>query len=169
MKIKQKVDFAIDLALIAVIILGVFGFSNVKLLLVTLFLVYALFNLVQYLLTSKFEDFEGFYTFLGSIIMSVISCFIDFNHVNNLTIIILSWVGVMSVIKFIKTDYYNDRKDKMWKIRIFTLVAFMVIGILTSISMNYVSSIQVLILGYFFFIHGILELVDPLTKYLIGK
>ena len=76
---------------------------------------------------------------------------------------------MMSVIKFIKTDYYNDRKDRMWKIRIFTLLSFIIVGVLTSISLNYNSDVQVLILGYFFLIHGLLELVDPLTKYLIGR
>ena len=173
MKTKQKVDFGIDLALVVIgicnIILGIFGYTNIKLLLLVIFLIYALINLLQYVLTNKSQDFEGLYTFLASIVLSIVSYFIDFTKVNNLAIVILAWVIMMSVIKFIKTDYYNDRKDKMWKIRIFTLISFIIIGVLTSISLNYDKNVQVLIIGYFFFIHGILELIDPLTKYLIGK
>ena len=173
MKIKQKVDFAIDLALliigIVVIILGITGYKNVKLLLVIIFGIYALLNLMQFALTNKSKDFEGLYTFIASLILCGISYYINFNFVNNITVVILGWVGMMSVIKLIKTDYYNDRKDKMWKIRLFTLIVFIVAGVLTSISLNYSSNIQVLVIGYFFFIHGILELIDPLTKYLLGR
>ena len=173
MKIKQKVDLTINFSLaligIVAILLGILGFSNVKLLLVCIFILYALLNLIQFLLTNKSKDYEGLYTFIASITLSIICYVVDFKNVNNLTIVISAWVAMMSVIKFIKTDYYNDRKDRMWKIRIFTLLSFIIVGVLTSISLNYNSDVQVLILGYFFLIHGLLELVDPLTKYLIGR
>ena len=57
----------------------------------------------------------------------------------------------------------------MWKLRIVLLLLFMLIGIVTSISLNYSDNVRVMVLGYFFLIHGILELIDPITKYLIGK
>ena len=173
MKTKQRVDFAIDLSLCLIgiinILLGIVGFTNVKLLLVIVFGLYAMINLLQYVLTNKSQDYEGLYTFLASLVLAIICFFIDLGKVNNLTIIVFAWVIMMSVIKFIKTDYYNDRKDKMWKIRIFTLITFITVGVLSAISLNYDKNTQVLVLGYFFFIHGILELIDPLTKYLIGK
>ena len=75
----------------------------------------------------------------------------------------------MTIIKFVKADYYNDRRDRMWKFRIVTLVLFVIVAILTSIALNYNSNVQVLVVGYFFLIHGILELTDPIVKYLIGK
>ena len=49
------------------------------------------------------------------------------------------------------------------------LVVFMIAGVLTGISFNFTNDVKVLVLGYFFFIHGLLELIDPLTKYVITK
>lgn len=173
MKTKQKVDFIIDLLLLVIgmvtIFLGIIHFDRIRLVFEVIMILYAILNLIQYILTKKNKDYEGLYTFFASIVIAIIANFIDFSITNNLTLLLLSWVIIMSVIKFIKTDYYNDRKDRMWKIRIFTLVAFMLIGILTGISFNFTNDIKVLVLGYFFFIHGLLELIDPLTKYVLTK
>ena len=173
MKPKQKVDFIIDLILMIIgiinIFLGVIHFNNIKLLFVIIMFLYTILNLVQYLLTKKNKDLEGLYTFLASLTIAIVAIFINLDNTNNLTLLLLSWVILMSVIKFIKTDYYNDRKDRMWKIRIFTLVVFMIAGVLTGISFNFTNDVKVLVLGYFFFIHGLLELIDPLTKYVITK
>ena len=70
--------------------------------------------------------------------------------------------------RIIKTDYYNDRHDRMWKIRMFTLVIFIIIGIFSSLSLLVVDN-KILLLGYYFFINGVLETIDPITKYLISK
>lgn len=173
MKPKQKVDFIIDLILMIIgiinIFLGVIHFNNIKSLFVIIMFLYTILNLVQYLLTKKNKDLEGLYTFLASLTIAIVAIFINLDNTNNLTLLLLSWVILMSVIKFIKTDYYNDRKDRMWKIRIFTLVVFMIAGVLTGISFNFTNDVKVLVLGYFFFIHGLLELIDPLTKYVITK
>ena len=73
----------------------------------------------------------------------------------------------MSLIKLKKSDYYHDRQKRIFILRIITLVLFILIGLLTVINLYYDAKIQVLVLGYFYFIHGILELVDPITNYLI--
>ena len=173
MKTKQKVDFIIDLLLLVIgmitIFLGIIHFDRIRIVFEAIMVLYAILNLIQFILTKKNKDYEGLYTFFASFVIAMFANFIDFTSTNNLTLLLLSWVIIMSVIKFIKTDYYNDRKDRMWKIRIFTLVAFMLIGILTGISFNFTNDIKVLVLGYFFFIHGLLELIDPLTKYVLTK
>jgi uncharacterized membrane protein HdeD (DUF308 family) len=75
----------------------------------------------------------------------------------------------MSIIKVIKADYYNDRRDRVWKFKMVSLCVFMVISVLTSVALNYNNNVQVLIIGYFFVINGILELSEPIVKYLLGK
>ena len=75
----------------------------------------------------------------------------------------------MALIKLKKADYYNDRKEKIWILEIVTLIIFILSGLLTTINLYYENDIQILVLGYFYLIHGILELVDPLTNYLVGK
>ena len=47
------------------------------------------------------------------------------------------------------------------------LVLFILIGLLCTINLYFEQSVQVLVLGFFYFIHGILELIDPITNYLI--
>ena len=124
MKTKQKVDFIIDSILIVIgmisIGLGIIHYDNIKLLFLIIMGLYAVLNLVQYLLTKKNKDYEGLFTCFISVAIAIISHFVNFDNTNNITLLLLSWVIVMSVIKFIKTDYYNDRRDRMWKIRIFT-------------------------------------------------
>lgn len=172
MKTKQKVDSIIDSFLVVIGILvifaAIFKCSEVKLVFSGVMFAYAILNLVQFLLTKSSKDYEGLYTFLASLVVGISALYFEFNT-NVLSICIMSWTTMMAIIKFIKTDYYNDRKDKMWKLRVITLVLFMMVGFLVSASLNYSQNVQVMVLGYFFFINGILELVDPITKYLIGK
>lgn|SRR5574344_1389739 len=171
MKIKQIVDLIVNLSLtimgVVVISLGIAGYSNVKLIFMLVMFLYGLSNLIKYLLTSKSKDYEGLYTFLASFAIGIISIFLKFNSANVLSMLLLGWITIMAIIKFIKTDYYNDRRDRMWKVRIFILIMFIVIGVLTCVSLNYRENVQVLVIGYFFFIHGVLEDIDPITKYLI--
>lgn len=173
MKTKQKIDTVIDsfLVIIGIIIvfLSIFKYSDVKLIFISVMICYAILNLVQFILTRDSKDYEGLYTFLASLTVGIIDFFFNFDNTDVISVSIMSWVTMMAVIKFIKTDYYNDRKDRMWKFRVISLILFIVVGILASLSLNYNSNIQVMIIGYFFLIHGILELIDPITKYLIGK
>ena len=173
MKLKQKIDTVINSTLIVLGLLtiaaGAFKFSNIKTVFIAIMFSYALLNLFQFISTRKSKDYEGLYTFLASLTIGIVDLFLPFSNENILTISLMSWVTIMAVIKFIKTDYYNDRKDRMWKLRVILLLLFIMVGIITSISLNYSDSVNVMIIGYFFLIHGILELIDPITKYLIGK
>lgn len=170
MKYKQKIDFIIEgillICSIALLIFGIFTNNNVKEIYIIMLSLYATLNLIQYLLTKQSKDYEGLYSFIASLAIIIMTIF--FYKEDNLTIalLILGWTTLMSIIKYIKTDYYNDHRDRMWKIRIFTLVIFMINGIICSIALLTCPN-KVLILGYFFFIHGILEFIDPFTKYLI--
>ena len=65
-------------------------------------------------------------------------------------------------------DYYHDKKDRMWKIRLLNLGLFIITGILTCINLAHISTVQVLVIGFFMLIHGILELLDPIVKTLIA-
>jgi hypothetical protein len=173
MKYKQKIDFIINTLLFAIsltiIILAITGYTNVKLLFVFVMLLYALFNMIIWLLTIKAKDYEGLYTFLGSIACGILAILVELNVTSNLSLLLLTWVGIMAVIKFIKTDYYNDRHDRMWQISIYNLICFTLTGVITSFCFNYSANVQILVLGFFFLINSILELMDPLTKYLISK
>ena len=66
-------------------------------------------------------------------------------------------------VSYKKGDYYNDRKNKMWIVEVISLVLFILAGLLTTMNLYYENDIQVLVLGYFFLIHGMLELFDPIV------
>jgi hypothetical protein len=105
---------------------------------------------------------------IASIVCLLVLGFISVdNNPKNLALVMLMWIIFMSLIKLKKCDYYHDRQKRIYILRIITLLLFILIGLLTVINLYYDAEIQVLILGYFYFIHGILELVDPITNYLV--
>ena len=171
MKKKQIVDLVTAIFLIicgsVLLVFPVFHFMEVKLIFLVVLGIYGMLNLIQYLLTKESKDYEGLFTTIASIITLVIVLLLDVDKTPwHLALSLFIWIILMSLIKLIKADYYHDRKNKIWILRVVTLGLFILTGILTTINFRYTSDVQVLVLGYFFFIHGILELVDPLTNYL---
>ncbi len=171
---KQIVDLVIAVFLIIVgavlLVFPLFHFVNVKPIFMTVLGVYGLFNLIQFLLTKKAKDYEGLFTMIASLITLIIAYKLDINKVPwYLALTLFIWIIMMAIIKLTKADYYNDRKNAVWILKIVTLILFILTGLLATLNLYYEADIQVLVLGFFFFIHGILELVDPLTVYLIEK
>ena len=173
MKTKQFVDIIIEGVLLlfglVIMVLGIFGYDKIKVVFVSALFTYAIFNFIQYYLTRKSKDMEGLYTSLASVLVAIADISIPFTNNIVLPLSIMVWAMLMSIIKVIKADYYNDRRDRVWKFKMVTLGVFMVISVLTSVALNYNNNVQVLIIGYFFVINGILELSEPIVKYLMGK
>ena len=151
MKLKQKVDMIIDAILIVIgivmLMLPTFKITDIKNLFFTIMILYAILNFIQFILTRKSKDYEGLYTMLISLGIGFVGLFFSFNNPFQLAASVISWTTLMGIAKLIKTNYYNDRRDRMYKLRIFTLIV---------------------VLGFFFYTHGILELIDPLVKYLLS-
>lgn len=171
---KQKVELIIATFLILcgslVLIFPLFQFVNVKLIFILVLAVYGVLNLIKFILVRESKDYEGLFTTLASIVALVVVCFLDIDSVPwYLALSLFIWIIMMSLIKLKKADYYNDRRNKTWILEVVTLILFILSGLLTTINLYYENDIQVLVLGYFYLIHGILELVDPLTIYLTGK
>ena len=174
MKKKQKVDLSIALCLIligvALLILPIFKITDIKWLSTIIFALYTILNSIQFILTKESKDYEGLHSALASLFVLAASLIWNPSESpRNLAMLLMAWIVLMSVAKLKKTDYYHDRKDKMWKLRLFNLGLFILAGILTSINLSYSSEIQVIVIGFFMLIHGILELFDPITKYLIAR
>lgn len=174
MKYKQKVDLSIAIFLIIIgcflLILPIFKIVKLEIMFITVMILYAIANFLQFILTRKSHDYEGLFTSLISIGVVVSSFFLDITDKPvNLAMLLMGWITIMSVIKLKKSDYYDDRNNKMWKLKIVSLALFMIIGFLTSINLYYEEYIRIIVLGYFFFIHGVLELTDPVVNYLLQK
>ena len=174
MKTKQKVELIIATFLILcgsiLLIFPLFHFVEVKIIFITVMGVYALLNLIKFILIRKTKDYEGLFTSLASLIVLTIALFLDISKVPwYLALTLFIWISLMSIIKLKKADYYNDRKNGIWILEIVCLILFILSGLLSTINLYYENDIQVLVLGYFYLIHGILEIIDSLVIHLNGS
>lgn len=170
MKPKQKVDLY---ASILFLLNGVFlllcpllGVEDINILFLITMGVFTIVNVGKFLLTRESKDYEGLYMGVVSLGVGIASYFYPVVNNTTLVILLLTWITLVSLIKLKKADYYNDRKSKLWILEIAFLILFILIGILTSINFQYANNIKILMLGFFFFIHGILEFIDPIIIYL---
>ncbi len=173
MKKKQKVDMGIAIFLILIgvilLILPLFNISNIKWLNTGIFSLYTILNLIQFILTKESKDYEGLHSAIGSLIVLIANLLIrPINNPKTLSMLLMTWIIFMSLAKLKKMDYYHDRRDRMWKIRAFNLSLFILAGVLACINLAYEGVVQVLVIGFFMLIHGILELFDPIVKTLIA-
>lgn len=167
MKKKQIVDLIIAIFLILcgsiILLFPLLHFIKVKIIFLGVLLIYIILNLVKFVLTFSYKDYEGLFTSIASIITFVIALNLDIAKIPwYLALSLLIWIVMLSLIKLKKSDYYNDRNNKMWIVKIISLVLFILVGLLTTMNLYYENDIQILILGFFFLIHGILEIFDPL-------
>lgn len=174
MKKKQIVDLITSIVLIVVgsilLIFPLMKVLNVKYVFMAVLTIYGIMNLIQFVLTSKEKDYEGLFTMIVSIITLIILGFIDTNsNPINLALVLFIWIMLMSFVKLKKADYYHDRGKQIWILKMVLLFLFILIGLLSVINLYYEPSVQILVLGFFYFVHGLLELIDPLVNYLIKK
>lgn len=174
MKRKIIVDFitAVSLIIVGSLVLTfpLLKIINVKYIFIGVLAFYGIMNLIQFILTSKDKDYEGMLTMIASIITLLLLGFLEVdNNPMNLALTLFVWIVLMSLIKLKKCDYYHDRHRPIWIFRIVTLILFILIGLLSVINLYYEAQVQILVLGFFYFIHGVLELVDPVTNYLLQK
>ena len=172
MKKKQKVDLYVALALmlyaILVLLLPIFNLTNIKIIVITTFSFYAAINLGRFIILRDTRDFEGLHYTLTSIVMLIVFLAIKTPSPRNLALVLFGWIALNSLAKLKKADYYNDRRDRMYKFGLLDMCIFLIAGIVTCVNLAYPAEIQVLMLGFYLFINGILEVFDPIIKSLIA-
>lgn len=152
-----------------VIVLPIFNVLNVKMVFISIIAIYGIIHLFKNFTTLASKDYSGFGTSFNSVIILILMMFLDINKPWNLALTLFIWIILMSLTKLKESDYYHDRKNKLWKLNICNLLLFILVGILTTINLYYPSEVQIIVLGFFFLIHGILELMDPLVAYITLK
>ena len=113
----------------------------------------------------KEKDYESLFTSIISGIGIIATCLLELNT-KNIVLILMVWMGLMSLIKLKKADFYHDRENKMWILRLLILFIFIASGLLTSINLFYDNSVQILLIGYFFLVNSILDTISPLIEYI---
>ena len=172
MKRKQVIDLVVAIILIIMgsllLIFPLLKITYVKYIFMGTLAVCGILNLIQFILTSESKDIEGLLTMIASIISLIILGLLEVDsNPLNMAIVLFVWVTLMSVVKLKKCDYYHDRHKKIWVLKMITLLVFILSGLLSVINLYYDHEVQILVLGFFFFIHGLLELTDPVTMYLL--
>lgn len=170
MKKKELVDLitGISLMLLAsvILLLPTFKINDLSFILKIIFGFYALIKLTQFLLILKEKDIESLFTCLISL-GALISLFLIDLTTPNMVLVLMIWMALMCLIKLKKADFYHDRQNKMWVLRLFILFAFLTAGLLTGLNLYYEASVQTIIVGFFFLINGLLDVIDPITLYLM--
>ena len=146
------------------------GLENENYLFFLTMVFYGLVTYILYMLTRKKDDYEYLFTSLASVLAGAAG--VVFNNQNSALVLSLSlvgWISMVSVIKLIKIDYYHDRSNLLWVIRTIAFVLFLAIGVLTCINLYYNIEIQSLMLGFFFVSVAVLEAFDPIVDYLMFR
>jgi len=151
-------------------ILPIFNVNNIKVVFISIIALYGISHLIKNFFILNAKDYSGFRTSLSCVVALVLMLFLDvYDSPWNLALILFIWIILISLTKLKESDYYHDRKNKLWELNIINLIIFILTGVLTTINLYYTGDIQILVLGFFFLINGILELMDPLAAYLIEK
>ena len=171
MKTKQKVDSFVGVIILLIGILyllfPMYHIKDLKKINIVMFSIIALVSLGQFIINRKSKDYTGLFNFITCLIFVILMFVFDVSKPKVLSLSILIWVALEAIIKFKKSDYYNDRRDRMWKISLIMLGIFILSGILTSINLYYEEEVRMIVIGFFIFVDGILEIVDPVVKSLI--
>ncbi len=170
MKKKIMVDFISNIALFilacVIMIFPILEINDVKLVLELIFGFYTLIKLSSFIIIFKEHDYENLFTGLISL-GCLISLFLVSLSAKNIGLIILIWLGVMALIKLKKADFYHDRSNKMWILRIFILIAFLSVGLLLGINLIQDKQVQILLISFIFIVNSLLDTIDPIVRYIV--
>ena len=174
-KLRDKTNIIVSFVLvfigIAMLILPFLGFMEPNVLLYVVFSIYALVKIIEVIIVkSKNGDYEDIFTAIACALAAVSGFkFINYDPVKVLSITLASWVGIMSIIKLIKLDYYHDRENGMFYVNLVSFSMFLLLGLLTSINLYFNETVQILMLGFFFVINGLLNLAEDGIRILVAR
>lgn len=171
-KVKNILNIGVSVILILMgvflLVYPIFGRTAPNRLLYILFIIYGGIKAIEYILTRNEKDYEDLYTSIACLLAAASGLkFVSYTAPLVLSITLFSWVGIMSIIKLIKLDYYHDREDLMFHVNLITFSLFILLGLLTCINLYYEITVQTLILGFFFVVNGLLNLAEDGIRILI--
>ncbi len=174
MEKKNLINFISSLVVVLigaiVLILPIFKIENIRLIFILMITAYGMVNVIKNLVLLSNKEYSGFSSAIASIVVLIALMFIEIDdNPWNLALILFIWIILISLTKLKEADYYHDRKNKLWLINIVNLLLFILTGILTTLNLCCTSDVQIIILGFFFIINGILDLMIPLVNHLLEK
>lgn len=139
----------------------------------TIYLLISIFTIgvLMYLLRLIFCQNKISSTFLmiSNIVGLMLLYFLNYKNPINLIILLFMWTTLVSFIKLNENKSIKENDKNMWIAKTILLVVFMVSGLLTIITL-YDNAIKPIIeIGYFFYIYGMLEIINPIAELLFKK
>lgn len=129
--------------------------------------IFTLVSLLEFLFQYQNKEYSSFLIFLASIIILISSFVFNITETpKTLALTLMAWLLFASFAKTKKADFFHDRKSKIWCLEISFLILLFIAGLLTSINFAFNSETSILILGYFTFFYGVIELQENLLIYL---
>lgn len=174
-KLRDKTNIIVSFVLllmgILMLIVPFLGFMEPNMLLYVVFSIYALIKIIEIIIVkNSTNDYEDIFTAIACALAAVSGFkFINYDSPMVLSITLASWVGIMSIIKLIKLDYYHDRENGMFYVNLVTFSMFLLLGLLTSINLYFNETVQILMLGFFFVINGLLNLAEDGIRILVSR
>lgn len=149
-----------------ILILALFKDCDLKMLLLLIFGLYALFKFTNVIVYRKNFDFESLFVAIFSLIAFITTFIIDLKT-NNLILLLLIWMGLNALVKLKKVDYYHDRKNKMWLLKLFMLFIYVTSGLCTGLTL-FNETTQLVFIGFFLLISGILDTTEVIANIILG-
>ena len=174
-KLRDKTNLIVSGILLLMgllmLILPFLGFMQPNILLYVVFSIYALIKIIEVVITKNYGgDNEDIYTAIACSLAAISGFkYINYDPPMVLSITLASWVGIMSIIKLIKLDYYHDKENGMLYVNLVTFSMFLLLGLLTSINLYFNETVQVLMLVFFFVINGLLNLAEDGIRILVSR
>ena len=166
---KNSIGCSIVVLLLGAILIccPMLNMTNITLLYRFFFGIYAIIQIGQFLILYKKKDYTNFFAFAISFLLLIASFIWNLTeNPKSLALSLLVLIFVIALVKLKKADYYHDRKSKVWLMEIFYLCVFLGSGFLTCFNFAYQVDTQILMLGFFAFICGILETSESFILYL---
>ena len=174
-KLRDRTNFIVSFVLV---LMGIFmlvepflGYMEPNMLLYVIFSIYALVKIIEVIITrNNNSDYEDIFTAIACALAAISGFkFINYEPAMVLSITLVSWVGIMAIIKLIKLDFYHDRENGMFYVNLTTFSLFLLLGLLTSINLYFSETVQILMLGFFFVINGLLNLAEDGIRILVSR
>ena len=124
-------------------------------------LLYFGLEFTNYLLTKNQTGMNSLYISLACLIASISGLkYMDEPSNLVLTITLIGWMVIMLIIKLIRIEDLRNKMNYSVFINIFSMSLFILLGFLTITNLYKEITNQVMILGFFFTINGILNILE---------
>ncbi len=124
-------------------------------------LLYFGLEFTNYLLTKNQTGMNSLYISLACLIASVSGLkYMDEPSNLVLTITLIGWMVIMLIIKLIRIEDLRNKMNYSVFINIFSMSLFILLGFLTITNLYKGITNQVMVLGFFFTINGILNILE---------